>query len=149
MSATAESPGFEPGPFLEPGAPQPLGASLNPRGINFAVFSEHAQRVELCLFDAAGHETARLALPSRTGDVWHGVLPARFGGAGTLYGYRVHGPYQPSEGHRFNPAKLLIDPCATALVGDVTWHPALRGVCSSGRPRRSASACCTSPASRR
>ncbi len=127
MSASAEHPGFEPGPFLEPGAPQPLGASLNPRGINFAVFSEHAQRVELCLFDAAGRETARLPLPSRTGDVWHGVLPARFGGAGTLYGYRVHGPYQPGEGHRFNPAKLLIDPCATALVGDVTWHPALRG----------------------
>jgi glycogen operon protein len=127
MSASAESPGFAPGPFLEPGAPQPLGASLNPRGVNFAVFSEHAQRVELCLFDAAGRETARLALPARTGDVWHGLLPAQFGGAGTLYGYRVHGPYQPGEGHRFNPAKLLIDPCATALVGEVTWHPALRG----------------------
>jgi len=127
MSASAQSPGFEPGPFLEPGAPQPLGASLNSRGVNFAVFSEHAQRVELCLFDAAGRETARLALPSRTGDVWHGLLPSQFGGAGTLYGYRVHGPYQPGEGHRFNPAKLLIDPCATALVGDLTWHPALRG----------------------
>jgi glycogen operon protein len=115
-------------PFLEPGSPQPLGASWTGRGINFAAFSVNATRVELCLFDAAGRrETARLELPARTGNIWHGFLPARFGGPGTLYGYRVHGPYLPSEGHRYNPAKLLVDPCATALVGDLQWHQALNG----------------------
>jgi glycogen operon protein len=118
---------FVPGPTLEAGSPQPLGASLGARGVNFAVFSAHAERVELCLFDAEGRETARLPLPSRTGDIWHGLLPKQFGGAGTLYGYRVHGPYQPFEGHRYNPAKLLIDPCAAALVGELNWHPSLNG----------------------
>jgi isoamylase len=118
---------IEPGPYLEHGSPQPLGASLTHRGVNFAVFSAHARRIDLCLFDPSGREIARLELPSRTGDIWHGLLPAAFGGAGTLYGYRAHGPYQPSEGHRFNPAKLLVDPCATALEGGLTWHPALRG----------------------
>ena len=115
-------------PHLEPGSPQPLGSSRSGRGTNFAVFSQHAERVELCLFDATGTtEVARLALPTRTGDIWHGFLPARFGDPGLLYGYRVHGPYNPGEGHRFNPAKLLIDPCAQALHGDFTWHPALNG----------------------
>jgi len=112
---------------LESGSPQPLGATLTPRGVNFAVFSAHARRVELCLFDAAGRETARLDLPSRTGDLWHGLLPAPFGGAGTLYGYRVHGPYDPAEGHRYNPAKLLVDPCAMALEGSLNWDAALCG----------------------
>jgi glycogen operon protein len=114
-------------PFLEPGSPQPLGASLTRRGVNFAVFSANATRIELCLFDHPGRETARLDLPSRTGSIWHGLLPAEHGGSGTLYGYRVHGPYQPGQGHRFNPSKLLVDPCALALSGDLTWHPALRG----------------------
>ncbi len=115
-------------PFLEPGTPQPLGASWTGRGINFAALSANATRIELCLFDATGRvETARLELPARTGNLWHGFLPARFGGPGTLYGYRVHGPYQPAEGHRFNPAKLLVDPCATALAGELTWHPSLKG----------------------
>ena len=115
-------------PHLEPGSPQPLGASRSGRGTNFAVFSGHAERVELCLFDATGtKEVARLPLPTRTGDIWHGFLPARFGDPGLLYGYRVHGPYQPGDGHRFNPAKLLIDPCAQALQGDFVWHPALNG----------------------
>jgi isoamylase len=115
-------------PHLEPGSPQPLGASRSGRGTNFAVFSGHAERVELCLFDATGrNEVARLPLPTRTGDIWHGFLPARFGDPGLLYGYRVHGPYQPGDGHRFNPAKLLIDPCAQALQGDFVWHPALNG----------------------
>jgi glycogen operon protein len=118
---------IEVGPHLEHGSPQPLGASLTGRGVNFAVFSQHARRIELCLFDASGRETARLELPARTGDIWHGLLPAVFGGAGTLYGYRAHGPYAPAEGHRFNPAKLLVDPCASALEGGVTWHAALRG----------------------
>ena len=127
MTDRADNDVADAGPFLEPGAPQPLGASLTSRGVNFAVFSAHATRVELCLFDTAGRETARIALPARTGDIWHGLLPAKFGGAGTLYGYRVHGPYQPGEGHRFNPAKLLVDPCASALAGELAWHPALCG----------------------
>jgi glycogen operon protein len=127
MNDNADTREIDTAPFLEHGSPQPFGASLTPRGVNFAVFSAHAHRIELCLFDAAGRETARIDLPSRTGDIWHGLLPAEFGGAGTLYGYRVHGPYQPGDGHRFNPAKLLVDPCANELVGDLTWHPALRG----------------------
>ena len=114
-------------PVLEAGAPQPSGAHWTGNGTNFAVFSAIADRVELCLFDAGGHERARLALPSRTGDIWHGFLPAEFGGVGTLYGYRVHGPYHPSAGHRCNPAKLLVDPAALALSGDFAWHPALSG----------------------
>jgi glycogen operon protein len=127
MNHVADDADIEADPYLESGSPQPLGANLGPRGVNFAVFSAHARRIELCLFDAAGHETARIDLPSRTGDVWHGLLPAQFGGPGTLYGYRVHGPYQPGEGHRYNPAKLLVDPCALALEGAVTWDPALCG----------------------
>jgi glycogen operon protein len=113
---------------LEAGAPQPLGADCSSRGVNFAVYSANAERVELCLFAAGGtREIARLALPQRTGDIWHGFLAAPHGVAGLLYGYRVHGPYAPSLGHRFNPAKLLIDPCALALQGDLTWHPAIKG----------------------
>jgi isoamylase len=117
---------------LEPGTPQLLGANWTGRGTNFAVYSAHAERVELCLFDEQGvHETARLELPARTGDVWHGFLPARLGGPGMLYGYRVHGPYDPQQGHRFNPQKLLVDPCALALQGEFEWHPALLGAASS------------------
>jgi isoamylase len=114
-------------PYLEPGSPQPLGANLTPRGTNFAVLSAHARRVDLCLFDARGRETARLSLPGRTGDIWHGLLPPACGGVGIRYGYRVDGPFQPDDGHRFNPSKLLVDPCALALEGELTWHPALRG----------------------
>ena len=127
MNHEADTADCGAGPQLESGAPQPLGANVTPRGVNFAVHSAHARRVELCLFDAEGGETARIDLPSRSGDVWHGLLPARFGGPGTLYGYRVHGPYRPGEGHRFNPAKLLVDPCALALQGNLHWDPALRG----------------------
>ena len=113
---------------LEPGVPQPLGADCSARGVNFAVYSTNAERVELCLFDSSGAlEIARLPLPQRTGDIWHGFLPAPQGVAGLLYGYRVHGPYAPAAGHRFNPAKLLIDPCALALQGDFRWHPAIKG----------------------
>jgi isoamylase len=115
-------------PRLEAGSPQPLGANWTGRGTNFAVFSANAARVELCLFDATGGaEVARMDLPSRTGDLWHGFLPARFGGPGLLYGYRVHGPYEPARGHRFNPAKLLVDPCAQSLRGAFRWHPSLHG----------------------
>jgi len=115
-------------PQLAAGSPQPLGANWTGRGTNFAVFSAHAERVELCLFEAAtGAEIARLDLPARTGDLWHGFLPSRFGGPGLQYGYRVHGPYDPARGHRFNPAKLLIDPCAQSLRGSFEWHPSLHG----------------------
>jgi isoamylase len=115
-------------PRLAAGAPQPPGAYWTGRGTNFAVYSAHAERVELCLFDATGRsEVARLDLPARTGNLWHGFLPARYGGPGLLYGYRVHGPYDPARGHRFNPAKLLVDPCALSLRGDFTWHPGLVG----------------------
>ena len=115
-------------PRLEAGSPQPLGANWTGRGTNFAVLSANATRVELCLFDATGrNEVARLDLPSRTGNLWHGFLPARFGGPGLLYGYRVHGPYDPAHGHRFNPAKLLVDPCAQSVRGPFQWHAALLG----------------------
>ena len=124
-------------PRLEAGSPQPLGANWTGRGTNFAVLSANASRVELCLFDATGRdEVARLDLPSRTGDLWHGFLPARFGGPGLQYGYRVHGPYEPARGHRFNPAKLLVDPCAQALRGRIPMASSAAGV--GARARRPA-----------
>ncbi len=109
-----------------PGSAAPLGARWDGRGTNFAVWSEHATSVELCLFEAgAGAESARLALPCCTGGVWHGYLPRA--GPGQRYGYRAHGPYAPAEGHRFNPSKLLLDPYATALDRPARWHPLLDG----------------------
>jgi len=100
------------------GTSHPLGASANRRGANFALFSAHAERVELCLFDATGtHERARVILPERTGDIWHVQLDDLR--PGQLYGYRVHGPYQPAEGHRFNPNKLVLDPYAKELAGQL------------------------------
>jgi glycogen operon protein len=110
-----------------PGSPAPLGAVPDPGGVNFALFSDHASAVELCLFDTpeAPVEAVRVRLPARTGDVWHGYLPAL--AKGQLYGYRVHGPWAPADGHRFNPRKLLVDPYARALTGPVRWDPALLG----------------------
>ncbi|WNN44613.1 MULTISPECIES: glycogen debranching protein GlgX [Winslowiella] len=102
------------------GRPEPSGASYDGKGINFTLFSHFAERVELCLFDAEGNET-RYDLPARSGDIWHGYLPAAT--PGQLYGYRVHGPWQPQQGHRFNPAKLLVDPCAREVIGEVTDDP--------------------------
>lgn len=111
---------------LRAGRPWPQGASWDGAGVNFAVFSEHATRVELCLFDASGaEETARLDLRERDGAIWHGYLPGA--GPGLLYGYRVHGPYHPELGLRFNPAKLLVDPCAHGLSGTLIWDDALHG----------------------
>ncbi len=101
---------------LEPGSPFPLGSTWDGRGVNFAVFSEHARVVELCLFDAAGAET-RVPLPWRTHDVWHAYVPGL--GPGQRYGLRAHGSYAPSEGNRFNPNKLLVDPYARAIDGTV------------------------------
>jgi isoamylase len=110
-----------------PGAPGPLGATWNGEGTNFAIFSEHATRVELCLFaDSRGPaESQRVDLPERSGDVWHGYLPDVR--PGQAYGYRVHGPHAPAEGHRFNPAKLLLDPYAKAISGPIKWNDALAG----------------------
>jgi isoamylase len=109
-----------------PGAPYPLGASWDGKGVNFALFSDNAERVELCLFDRAGErELARLALPEYTDRVWHGYLPDVT--PGQLYGYRVHGPYAPAQGHRFNHHKLLIDPYARMLAGGFRWHDAVFG----------------------
>ena len=104
------------------GKPAPLGAHYDGQGVNFTLFSAHADRVELCVFDANGQEH-RYDLPGHSGDIWHGYLPdAR---PGLRYGYRVHGPWQPAEGHRFNPAKLLIDPCARQIVGEFKDNPLL------------------------
>ncbi|HYD29925.1 MAG TPA: glycogen debranching protein GlgX [Azospirillaceae bacterium] len=108
---------------IQEGRPFPLGATWDGLGVNFALFSVNATNVELCLFDDAGRrELERIELPEYTDEVWHGYLPdAR---PGTVYGYRVHGPYEPREGHRFNPHKLLIDPYAKALVGALRWSDA-------------------------
>ncbi|MBV8581487.1 MAG: glycogen debranching protein GlgX, partial [Candidatus Eremiobacteraeota bacterium] len=113
-------------PRVEPGLPYPLGASWDGKGVNFALFSANAEKVELCVFDARGRrELARIALPEYTDEVWHGYLPeAR---PGMLYGYRVYGPYDPARGHRFNHHKLLLDPYAKALAGKLRWTNAHHG----------------------
>ncbi len=108
------------------GLPYPLGATPDPHGVNFALFSAHATGVELCLFDADGaNEIERITLPELTDEVWHvyvrGLKP------GAIYGYRVHGPYRPADGHRFNANKLLLDPYAKAHVGELKWSPELFG----------------------
>ncbi len=109
-----------------PGNPYPLGATWDGEGVNFALFSEHASMVELCLFAQGGRaEIQRIPLAWQTDQVWHCYLPeAR---PGLLYGYRVHGPYSPKKGQRFNPKKLLLDPYAKALSGQLRWHDALFG----------------------
>ena len=106
-----------------PGKPFPQGATWDGEGVNFALFSEHAEGVELCLFDDRGRrELQRIPLRDQTDQVWHCYLPeAR---PGQLYGYRVSGPYQPQHGHRFNPQKLLLDPYAKAIVGSLAWSDA-------------------------
>lgn len=107
---------------IRPGTPYPLGAAYDGAGTNFSLFSEIAERVELCLFDDQGRET-RDNLPEVTGYCWHGYLPGV--GPGQRYGFRVHGPWQPEAGHRCNPAKLLLDPYAKAIEDDVRWHQAV------------------------
>jgi isoamylase len=108
---------------LWPGLPYPLGASWDGAGVNFALFSAHATKVQLCLFDDDGKETDRVALPEMTHEIWHGYFPDLR--PGQQYGYRVHGPYEPDAGHRFNANKLLLDPYAKLLHGDLEWHDAL------------------------
>jgi isoamylase len=111
---------------LDRGAPYPLGVTWDGLGTNFAVFSAHAERIELCLFDPTGRrEIARFDLPECTDEIWHGYLPdARLG---LIYGYRAHGPYSPQDGHRFNPHKLLLDPYARRFAGALRWSDALFG----------------------
>jgi glycogen operon protein len=111
---------------MREGQPFPLGATWDGLGVNFALFSAHATKVELCLFDQQGkRELHRIEMPEYTDEVWHCYLPdAR---PGTVYGYRVHGPYEPDAGHRFNPNKLVIDPYARKLVGQLQWNDALFG----------------------
>ncbi|RYY40727.1 MAG: glycogen debranching enzyme GlgX [Chitinophagaceae bacterium] len=111
-----------------PGRPYPLGATWDGSGVNFALHAEHATAVELCLFEGGPkrtREVARLRLGERSHHIWHGYLPALQ--PGQQYGYRVHGPYEPSSGHRFNPNKLLLDPYAKAISGNIRWHDALFG----------------------
>ncbi|MFS0773501.1 glycogen debranching protein GlgX [Sphingomonas sp. 1P08PE] len=111
---------------LEPGSPYPLGATCVGGGVNFAVFSANAEKIELCLFDNGGkRELQRFALTECTDEVWHGFLPDA--GPGLLYGYRAYGPYEPEQGHRFNPHKLLLDPYARKLHGQIKWTDALHG----------------------
>src|SRR6195952_971271 len=108
------------------GRPTPRGATWDGHGVNFSLFSAHATKVEVCLFDAAGErELKRIELPEYTNEIWHGYVPDI--GPSTVYGYRVHGPYEPAAGHRFNPNKLLLDPYARAHIGELKWDPAVFG----------------------
>ena len=111
--------------MIEAGSPAPLGATFDGEGTNFALFSERAEAVELCLFDAQDHEVTRIGLPERTGDVWHGYLWGCR--PGQRYGYRVHGPWDPAAGRFFNPDKLLLDPYARELSGPLKWAPEVFG----------------------
>ena len=122
---------------IGPGSPEPLGLTLVPGGANVAVFSAHATRIELCLFaPAGGAETERIPLPERSGNVFHGFVAGI--ATGDRYGLRAHGPYDPRNGHRFNPHKLLVDPYARALDGRFVLHPALFGELADGATRSDA-----------
>ncbi|MEX2223157.1 MAG: glycogen debranching protein GlgX [Candidatus Rokuibacteriota bacterium] len=114
-------------PRTRPGRPYPLGATWDGAGVNFAVFSEHATAVALCLFTERdpGKEVRQIRIEQRTDQVWHVYVPGIRPGA--LYAYRVNGPYEPAQGHRFNPAKALLDPYAKAIAGTLEWHDALFG----------------------
>src|ERR1700737_1445905 len=123
---------------LSAGTSSRLGASWDGRGTNFALFSANAQKVELCLFDSQGRrELERIELPERTEDVWHGYLNDV--SPGQLYGYRVHGPYEPEHGHRFNANKLLLDPYARRLAGGLVGGSALSPFGPGARARASRS----------
>jgi isoamylase len=111
---------------VKEGSPYPLGASWDGKGTNFAVFSENATIVEVCIFEPDGNkEIERIALPEYTNQIWHGYVSGI--APGTVYGYRVYGPYEPQNGHRFNPNKLLMDPYACAHIGQLKWDPAIFG----------------------
>lgn len=112
---------------LYPGSAYPLGATWDGEGVNFALYADNATAVELCLFDSenSGSASHTLKIAERTHHVWHVYIPGLK--PGQLYGYRVHGPYDPESGHRFNPNKLLMDPYAKAIAGTIQWHPSLFG----------------------
>jgi isoamylase len=111
---------------LREGLPHPRGATWDGKGVNFSLFSAHATKVELCLFDSKGEkEEQRIELPEYTDEIWHGYVTGL--GPGTVYGYRVHGPYEPEQGHRFNPNKLVLDPYAREFVGELRWDHACFG----------------------
>ena len=108
------------------GKPYPLGSVYDGKGVNFALFSAHAEKVELCLFDKTGaQEVQRYAITENDNSIWHIYVPGLE--PGQVYGYRVYGPYRPEEGKRFNPNKLLIDPYGRQLVGKLIWHKAIFG----------------------
>lgn len=114
-------------PSMHPGRIEPLGAQARNGGVNFAVFSDHAQRIEVCIFDASGsRELRRYDLHGPQDGLWHGFLPGL--GPGLVYGLRAHGPYAPHEGHRFNPHKLLLDPWAREIVGHFSWRSEHHGL---------------------
>ncbi|MCC6932198.1 MAG: glycogen debranching protein GlgX [Deltaproteobacteria bacterium] len=117
-----------------PGKPYPLGANWDEVGVNFAIFSEHAEKVVLCLFDSPKDniESTRITLTEYTDNVWHCYLPDVR--PGQLYGYRVYGPYEPEKGHRYNPKKVLLDPYAKAIARDITWNDTMFGY-AYGSPR--------------
>ena len=122
LKSVGQDVGFD----RESGRPSVLGAEADAEGVNFALFSDHAERVELCLFSPDGQtETARLDMPDMEGGVWYGRVPGLM--PGQAYGFRVHGPYAPEEGHRFNANKLLLDPYARQLTGPLVWDDALFG----------------------
>jgi isoamylase len=106
------------------GLPHPRGATWDGKGVNFALFSANATKVELCLFDNQ-KEIERIELPEYRDEIWHGYVPDLT--PGTVYGYRVHGPYEPEQGHRFNPHKLVLDPYARAHIGELKWDPSVFG----------------------
>jgi len=111
---------------ISSGYPYPLGATVDNSGVNFSLFSAHATKVVLCIFDATGEiEVAQYIMTEKTRQIWHCHLANAQ--AGLLYGYRVFGPYQPQLGHRFNHHKLLLDPYAKKLVGELKYHPAVYG----------------------
>src|SRR5689334_12461069 len=120
-----------------PGNPYPLGATWDGQGVNFALFSENAEKVELCFFDPEDEtqELVRITITEQSDYVWHCYIPGIQ--PGQLYGYRVYGPYEPKAGQRFNPHKLLLDPYAKAINGTVKWSNALFGypVASSDKDR--------------
>ena len=121
--------------MIEAGSPAPLGATPDNDGTNFALYSEVAQRVELCLFDERQLQAESFYLPACDDGVWHGYLPGRQ--PGQRYGYRVHGAWDPEQGLRCNPSKLLIDPYARRLEGEFTWDEAVfdsNDIDSAGQP---------------
>jgi isoamylase len=121
--------------LVYPGSPYPLGAQWDGEGVNFAIFADNATRVQLCLFDSPYEEKeiTTIDLTERTHHVWHVYVPGLE--PGQLYGYRVHGPYEPHNGHRYNPNKLLIDPYAKAIAGTIDWNDALFGY-EIGHPKK-------------